>query len=106
MSACSLASRKISFATMASRPRGARIKTRSERGLTDCLTLFFPQQWLTAADIGRNAAQDALKFLQCRSDFDAAAADAEFADSVLVRSGSFLDRRDRPPHAAQGLEIA
>src|SRR5688500_11818886 len=105
MSACSWASRRTSLATVASRPRGARINVRVESSLRPCVTGSLRQR-IGIAVIGRHTAQYPLERLQWLAHADAGAADGEFADRGFVPAAAFLHHRDRAANAAPGLEIA
>src|SRR5947209_11479656 len=96
---CISASLSIAAAIAASRPRGARIKARSEivwftRARSHHVG-FGVEQRRRLADKGRYAAQHALEIGQRLAERDAAAIDAELADRILVRAGALLDHGNR-----------
>src|SRR5581483_10593421 len=96
------ARRTNSAAAGPSRPTGARISTRASR--SPFTIAVFLEERAGVADVLRGARQDAGELRQGRAEADAAAAELELADGVLVIAAALLDDGERPPHPAADFE--
>src|SRR5690348_702130 len=89
----------------ASRPTGARIRT-LDPGISADPAVFIGQQWARFTLVNRRAGQDSAEALERRSHLDAARAQPELANGVLMAAAALLYHRERAPDRAVVFEVA
>src|SRR5581483_7602539 len=104
MSVSSLALRKSSAEAGASRPIGAKMRTRQSRSAL--LIDIVAELRDLIAGVARVAREDAAEARERRAEHDAGAAQAEFADRVLMVAAALLHDGERAPHRSRQLEVA